>query len=83
MQFKEGDEVVFIKNRFAGRWRYRDYDIKLGYNLKIIGVDLLDKELQYQAIYEDGNDYWFNEDELELLEGCFIDRVKPKGKKRG
>ena len=82
MQFKEGDEVVFIKNRFAGRW-YRDYDIKLGYNLKIIGVDLRDKELQYQAIYEDGNDYWFNEDELELLEGCFIDRVKPKGKKRG
>ena len=78
MQFKEGDEVVFIKNRFAGRWWYRDYDIKLGYNLKIIGVDLRDKELQYQAIYEDGNDYWFNEDELELLKGCRYSKIVPR-----
>ena len=88
MKFKEGDKVVFVKDTHIGKWPYRERDIPIGSVGKVwlIAERAIEDNVSIDVDFEveaSRTKYWFNEDELELLEGCFIDRVKPKGKKRG
>ena len=77
MKFKKGDKVVYVKNKFVGRWPHREEAIPLGSIGKI--TRYVENQLEGVPYYvENGRiGYWYHADELELVQGCLMKRIKP------
>ena len=77
MKFKKGDEVVFVKNRFVGKWPERDERNPIGSIGKVVALRSVSSEVPYFVEFPSSPnyDYQYNEEELELLTGCDITRV--------
>ena len=76
MKFKKGDKVVYVKNKFVGRWPHREEAIPLGSIGKI--TRYVENQAEGVPYYVENEriGYWYHADELELLHGCNLDRVR-------
>ena len=82
MNFKKGDKIVVVKNKCQGIWPRRDKECPVG---SIGIVRFVGKEMPSGREYvrtDIGSNWDFYADEVELVQGCLMERIKPPKEKR-